>query len=216
VLWSAETVSQSWVETTVDLSAYLGQTISLAFKYAGNNGNGWYVDDVEVTVTNTYNFVTDGNWNDGSHWNTGSVPPAGSNVIIQADVTVPAGYLAVANAVTLDGGSITVADGGQLKHNTQGLEVTMKKNIVGYDDANDIRNYYLLSFPFVHSDVPAAMSDTGSDFYRFDLNEPNAEWRNLKSESFNIQIVHGYLFASPESNVLSLTGHTYPTTTETM
>ena len=44
VLWSAETVSQSWVETTVDLSAYLGQTISLAFKYAGNNGNGWYVD----------------------------------------------------------------------------------------------------------------------------------------------------------------------------
>ena len=216
VLWSAETVSQSWVETTVDLSAYLGQTISLAFKYAGNNGNGWYVDDVEVTVTNTYNFVTDGNWNDGSHWNTGSVPPAGSNVIIQADVTVPAGYLAVANAVTLDGGSITVADGGQLKHNTQGLEVTMKKNIVGYDDANDIRNYYLLSFPFVHIDVPAAMSATGSDFYRFDLNEPNAEWRNLRSETFNIQIVHGYLFASPESYELSLTGHTYPTTTETM
>ena len=163
-----------------------------------------------------YVFLTDGNWNDGSHWNTGSVPPAGSNVIIQADVTVPAGYLAVANAVTLDGGSITVADGGQLKHNTQGLEVTMKKNIVGYDDANDIRNYYLLSFPFVHIDVPAAMSATGSDFYRFDLNEPNAEWRNLRSETFNIQIVHGYLFASPESNVLSLTGHTYPTTTETM
>ena len=169
-----------------------------------------------VDCPKQYVFLTNGNWNNGSHWNTGSVPPAGSNVIIQADVTVPEGYLAVANAVTLDSGSITVADGGQLKHNTQGLEVTMKKNIVGYDDANDIRNYYLLSFPFVHIDVPAAMSATGSDFYRFDLNEPNAEWRNLKSESFNIQIVHGYLFASPESNVLSLTGHTYPTTTETM
>jgi hypothetical protein len=51
VLWSAETVSQEWVETTVDLSSYLGQTISLAFKYAGDNGNGWFVDDVEVSVT---------------------------------------------------------------------------------------------------------------------------------------------------------------------
>ena len=169
-----------------------------------------------VDCTPPYTFLTEGNWNNDGCWSTGTVPPAGSDVIIQANVTIPAGCLAVANEVNLDGGSITVADGGHLKHNTQGLEVTMKKNIVGYDDANDIRNYYLLSFPFVHIDVPAAMSATGSDFYRFDLNEPNAEWRNLRSETFNIQIVHGYLFASPESNVLSLTGHTYPTTTETM
>jgi hypothetical protein len=213
VLWSAETVSQSWVETTVDLSAYLGQTISLAFKYAGNNGNGWYVDDVEVTVTNTYNFVTDGNWNDGSHWNTGSVPPAGSNVIIQADVTVPAGYLAVANAVTLDGGSITVADGGQLKHNTQGLEVTMKKNIEPYTDANDL-NYYLLAFPFpLGVEIPAAMTaNEGCDLYEFDSDEPNAEWRNHKQTPMsNFYLANGYLYASPEPIEISVTGLTIAT-----
>ena len=51
VLWSAETVSEEWTETTIDLSAYLGQTITLAFKYAGYDGNGWHVDDVEVSVT---------------------------------------------------------------------------------------------------------------------------------------------------------------------
>ena len=51
VLWSAETVSEEWTEATIDLSAYMGQTITLAFKYAGDNGNGWYVDDVEVSVT---------------------------------------------------------------------------------------------------------------------------------------------------------------------
>ena len=68
VLWSAETVSQEWVETTVDLSSYLGQTISLAFKYAGDNGNGWYVDDVEVsvtsatTVTQTIELAAGYNW----------------------------------------------------------------------------------------------------------------------------------------------------------
>ena len=169
-----------------------------------------------VDCPKQYIFLTNGNWNNDSRWSTGTVPPAGSDVIIQANVTVPAGCLAVANEVNLDGGSITVADGGQLKHNTPGLEVTMKKNIVGYDDANDIRNYYLLSFPFVNIGIPAAMSATGSDFYRFDLNEPNAEWRNLRSETFNIQLLQGYLFASPESNELSLSGHTYATTTETM
>ena len=218
VLWSAETVSQSWVETTVNLSAYLGQTISLAFKYAGNNGNGWYVDDVEVTVTNTYNFVTNGNWNDGSHWNTGSVPPAGSNVIIQAVVTVPAGYLAVANAVTLDGGSITVADGGQLKHNTQGLEVTMKKNIEPYTDANDL-DYYLLAFPFpLGIEIPAAMTaNEGCDLYEFDSGEPNAEWRNHKQTPMsNFYVATGYLYASPEPIEISVTGLTIPTGYESM
>jgi hypothetical protein len=50
VLWSADEVSESWVKTTIDLTAYLGQTVSLAFKYAGDNGNGWFVDDVEVSV----------------------------------------------------------------------------------------------------------------------------------------------------------------------
>ena len=53
-LWSPESVSQSWVETTIDLSAYVGQTISLAFKYEGNNAHGWYVDDVQVVALKNF------------------------------------------------------------------------------------------------------------------------------------------------------------------
>ena len=67
-LWSAETVSQEWVETTVDLSAYLGQTIRLAFKYAGDNGNGWFVDDVEVSVTPATAFTQTIELNAGWNW----------------------------------------------------------------------------------------------------------------------------------------------------
>jgi hypothetical protein len=68
LLWSAETAGQEWTEATIDLSAYLGQTITLAFKYAGNDGNGWYVDDVEVsvepvsTVTQTIALSAGVNW----------------------------------------------------------------------------------------------------------------------------------------------------------
>ena len=51
VLWSAVVVNAAWEKTTVDLTPYLGQTITLAFKYAGSNSNRWYLDDVEVSVT---------------------------------------------------------------------------------------------------------------------------------------------------------------------
>ena len=161
-------------------------------------------------------FITDGNWNDANLWNTGMVPPAGSDVVIQANVTVPAGYIAVANEVTLDGGSITVADGGQLKHNTLDLMVTMKKNIAGYDDANSQNNYYLLAVPFLSVQVPAAMTaNPGSDFYRFDPSETGAEWRNHKQEPITfVQRRYGYLYANPESVELSLTGITLSVSNE--
>ena len=161
-------------------------------------------------------FLTDGNWNEGIHWSTGSVPPASSDVIIQANAIVPAGYLAEANEVNLDGGSITVADGGQLKHNTMDLVVTMKKNIAGYDDANSQNNYYLLAVPFLSVQVPTAMTaNPGSDFYRFDPSETGAEWRNHKEEPITfVQRRYGYLYANPESVELSLTGITLSVSNE--
>lgn len=216
VLWSAETAIQDWTEATIDLSAYIGQTITLAFKYAGNNGNGWFVDEVEVAAITPIFFVN-GNWNDANCWNTGSVPAEGSDVIIRADAIVPAGYAAEANMVSLEGGSITVADGGQLRHNTPDLVVTMQKNIEGYDDVNGKGNYYLLAFPFFGMvEVPAAMTaNEGSDFYDFDPNFQDAEWRNNKQTAINyVYRKAGYLYASPESFELSVTGSTYALNTE--
>lgn len=162
-------------------------------------------------------FITDGNWNDGSNWNTGTVPPAGSDVVIMANAIIPTGYTAVVNEVSIDGGSITVADGGQLRHNTDNLVVTMKKNIEPYDDVNGTDNYYLLAFPF---SVDVAVPDTmtfaeGSDFYIFDSNYPNAEWRNNKQETIaTVGGTTGYLYANPEAIELSLTGSTYPSYNE--
>ena len=153
-------------------------------------------------------FITDGYWNDGDNWNTGEVPEEGSDVIIQADVVIPAGYTAYAIDVVLDGGSITVEDGGQLWHRTDDLVVTMKKNIVGYGDANNQNNYYLLAFPFNENlPVPAEMTAPGCDLYMFNENYPDAEWRNNRDTPINeLQAIYGYLFASPDDLELSLTG----------
>ena len=155
-------------------------------------------------------FIFDGLWNDGSNWSIGVVPEEGSDVIIRADAVIPAGYTAYAFDVVLDGGSITVEDGGQLWHRTSDLVVTMKKNIVGYGDANNQNNYYLLAFPFSENlPVPAAMTAPGCDLYMFDENEPNEEWRNNRVTPINeLQAIYGYLFASPDDLELSLTGST--------
>ena len=148
-----------------------------------------------------HSFIIDGNWNDGSNWDTGVVPPAGSDVVIMANAIIPTGYTAVVNEVSIDGGSITVADGGQLRHNTDNLVVTMKKNIEPYDDVNGTDNYYLLAFPF---SVDVAVPDTmtfaeGNDFYIFDSNYPDAEWRNNKQETIaTVGGTTGYLTLTPK------------------
>ena len=161
-----------------------------------------------INCSQQFVFITDGYWNDGDNWNTGEVPEEGSDVIIQADVVIPAGYTAYAIDVVLDGGSITVEDGGQLWHRTDDLVVTMKKNIVGYGDANNQNNYYLLAFPFNENlPVPAEMTAPGCDLYMFNENYPDAEWRNNRDTPINeLQAIYGYLFASPDDLELSLTG----------
>ena len=159
-------------------------------------------------------FITDGYWNNGSCWDTGTVPAPGSDVVIRANVTIPAGYTAIANFVDLYSvGSITIEDGGQLRHNTSNLRVTMKKNIVPYTEVNGTSNYHLLAFPFSEQvAVPAAMTATeGYDFYKFDPNKPFAEWRNNRQQAVaTVGGTTGYLYANPEPIVLSLTGRTYP------
>ena len=158
-------------------------------------------------------FIVDGNWNDSANWSTGAVPAPGSDVIIVANAIVPADYTAVANEVSLEGGSITVADGGQLRHNTEGLVVTMKKNIEPYSVVDGTCNYYLIGFPFSENVVvPDTMTAAeGNDFYGFDPNYLYAEWRNNKEETITtIGGTTGYLYANPEAIELSLTGSTYP------
>ena len=157
-------------------------------------------------------FNTDGNWNDGSNWDTGVVPAPGSDVVIMANVIIPSGYTAVVNEVSIEGGSITVADGGQLRHNTEGLVLTMKKNIEPYSVVDGTEYYYLLCFPFSENiAVPNAMTDVeGCDFYKFDGDNPNEEWRNNRQETIaTVGGITGYLYASPQPVELSLTGSTY-------
>lgn len=176
-----------------------------------------FLPKVTLYYTNDYYptdfvFINDGNWNDAANWMGGRVPTVDENVIIQANAIIPAHCLAEANEVTLEeGGFITINDGGQLKHNSQGLEVTMKKSIAAYTGDKD--HYQLLAFPFSQTiAVPAAMTAAeGNDFYTFDNSQRDEEWQNHKQVAIDsVSAFKGYLYANPQVIELSMTGPSYP------
>jgi hypothetical protein len=57
-IFTYPTATAAWRQQTVDLTAYAGQAIYIAFRYEGDYADGWYIDDVAVTYpgpTLTYN-----------------------------------------------------------------------------------------------------------------------------------------------------------------
>jgi hypothetical protein len=52
-IWTTSTVSNGWVETTIDLTQYGGQLAFVAFRYEGTAAHGWHLDDIEIK-TNFY------------------------------------------------------------------------------------------------------------------------------------------------------------------
>ena len=75
-IWSQDNPSDIWDSIHIDLSAYQGETIYLAFKYTGHHGHDWYIDDVNVEEALTmYDITVESNNPDwGSVTGSGSYP----------------------------------------------------------------------------------------------------------------------------------------------
>ncbi len=47
-IWSQDNPSAEWDTVTLDLSAYQGEVLYLAFKYSGHHGHDWYIDQINM------------------------------------------------------------------------------------------------------------------------------------------------------------------------
>jgi hypothetical protein len=47
-VWSPESVTDAWVETKIDLTDYVGDTIRIVFRYEGTDAHVWYIDDLSI------------------------------------------------------------------------------------------------------------------------------------------------------------------------
>ena len=159
------------------------------------------------TFTNAYG---DHDWDNAANWAPASVPN-GEDVVIAAAATITDGTVATVNNISINGGSITIEDGGQLKHNNSGVTVTTQKSITGYGSANANTNmgYYLISSPVNNiaiSDV-TGLQTTQYDLYKFvSNNEESGELLEWVHVNGNLEAKTGYIYASEETTTLGITG----------
>ena len=183
----------------------------------GATTNGATINDT-FTFTGYSNdnvFKTAGNWNVAANWNGNAVPADSSDVVIMANTIVPSGYTANADNIDLYGGALTIADGGQLYHNNEGVTATMQKTITAYniaqtDGENKADGWYLIGYSFAENGAIAEMDNflgNGNDLYYYD--EPTHYWKNHKNTINNfteLEAERGYLYANSANVTIGLKG----------
>ena len=190
----------------------------------GNESSKW-VSSIFKTKDNLLVFANDGDWDDLDNWTDAdgnaatALPTANNKVRIDADATITNG-VATAKNVTLNGGSIEIEEGGQLKQGGT-VKVTMHKGITGYGTGNG--QYYIIATPHSASYLeendlfPYVLNlyDGNNDLYAFD-STVELEWINYDNNSdhsefhtgqnYGLFNKKGYLYANAENKDLKYIG----------
>ncbi len=185
-----------------------------------------YCDYVTFTTNALKRFTTEGDWSVADNWTPAGVPTSEDVVSIEAAATIT--DIAYASEININGGSITIEEGGQLYHNNA-VAVTLIKGIEGWNptldpEMEENNNGYALiaspvyqygSSPYLYRSVEGTGLNTGNyDLYEFNQNYEGAEWRNYKDNQFeSLYVGEGYLYANEEGiNDITFEGTALPTT----
>ena len=142
--------------------------------------------------------------------------------IVKGNVTVSSLSLGATDKLTITSGSkLTVSgtlsnsnvnnlileDGAQLVNNSSGVKATVKKSINSYsrDQSNGWR---LIASPVMESITPSTangLTTNSYDLYSYNQSE-ELEWRNIKTQSFNLNNRSGYLYANSGNPTVSFSG----------
>ena len=223
---NASTITLNWTNLTDSYysGSYKG-SVTLAKKFnneytilnaglVGNNGVLGNKTLVPPLSRNT--FITAGDWNDATNWNTGTVPGSSDNAYVFAAATIT--NLVEANNIKIGtDGSITIADGGQLIHNNTGVTATVQKiinpwNVQSGEGITD--GWYFIASPITDAYTPAgSMVENTYDLYR--LNPTSEKWENFKNTTEHPDFTTlnngtGYLYANSVQTTLGFTGELKP------
>ena len=177
--------------------------------------NNIFIDLDDLTSDNL--FYKDGDWNNPENWAIETLPDGSQKVHIEGQAVIPSNYIAEANEIVIDNGSITIKDGGQLIHNNEGVVATVEKNITGHA-YNLGGGWNFISQPTTNFITPSlgngflTEDSTKYDLYYYD--EPTHYWRNYKSHEANYYIEpdKGYLYANEAGTTLVMSGTVRPST----
>ncbi len=184
----------------------------------------------ETTASNLVSFTTvsenekyflgteSDEWLEAGNWEPVGAPTIAQNVTLFANVTITGE--ATANTITGTGTSennftLTIEDGGKLKHSNANVYATVKKHINGYTNYEGQGNggYYLIANPITSNYTPTEANGflAGNyDLYSWDYTNAD-EWRNYEANTFSIlnsgsYNSYGYLYANENGTDLTFTG----------
>ncbi len=169
-------------------------------------------------------FITEGNWGTAANWEPAGVPTIEQTVELRANATIESGCVAEAKSISGTGTgdnakTLTIEDGGQLKHNSSNVRATVKKNIAGYENytGDKIGGYYLIANPITSNYTPKTDGTDGFlvgnyDLYSFAYTNDMEEWRNYKANQFSslnsaAYNSYGYLYANEAGTTLTFNGN---------
>ena len=209
---------------------YVGTDSKLHYPVDGNATvnafTGYFTVDGDVSTYtfgdktgNFYVFETAGYWNDGSNWFTGSVPPAGSDVTINASVTIPFGYTANAGVIDIqEGNTLTIADGAQLFQSNTNLIAKVEKRIYPYSSDQDGWNFIAspVATALTTANITGLIPTDATIYDLYYLDEKETYWRNYKQHvgnvdpGFDIVPKKGYLYANQTGTTIQFEGVLQP------
>ena len=189
--------------------------------------DGWgYFNNIVYLPTDANVFFAEGTWSETAKWTANHVPAIGDNIYVIADVTIPNGIIAKANAIGFDNAAtITIADGGQLYTNTD-VAVIAEKQVAAVPVWEDGREGWI----FIATPLEGTTGYTSAssnyvenlvvdnyngntdgenhfDFYYWDGNS-DLEWKNYRAANpkFNMNNGQGYLYAAREDRLVTFRG----------
>ena len=214
LVWRSDVDDLSSPITTISLGNFVGQTVNIYFYYyATINANygtasPFYLYDVSFYNMNTFTKQTDdGYWSETDNWSKGILPEATESVVIDGAAIIPNDYVAQVDEIYLtSNGSLTLADGGQLKHNNEGVQAKVRKSITPYTVAQangdqKANGWNLIASPMQEAVMPSeTMLSNAFDLYRFNQSA-ELEWENYYqcfylSPYFKLFNGQGYLYAN--------------------
>ena len=155
-------------------------------------------------------FIHEGLWDDEENWSNG-LPQGGSDVVIAAPAIIE-GTAHVGHITFENGGSITIAKGGELTH-SDNVTATFQKGIIAY--IVDSCGWFTIASPVTYNLLISNYVATESTYDLYLYHEPTHYWWNSKDpkhqnpeQDFTV-LKHreGYLYANAEDVTLSFEGN---------
>ena len=197
----------------------------------GSLGNPYVLNFTGDIPSQTFHFITAGNWSNAANWQYGALPGVYDIVFIDADcqldMTTEVAELTVSygqsltlqpdKTLTVTGDltntsaeGLVIKDGAQLINASGSVAATLEKDIAAYSNDNPDA-WYTIASPM--DEMPIAGSSFATpefDLYRYnESNLTNEEWENYKSglaDFTTFENGRGYLFANGNAFSPAFTG----------